>query len=166
MMGFDIARNNAQWSLPILQYRRMEVSPMRWMCGVIISAACAVLPVGAQCQTYPDKPIRIILPVAPGGSADLVARTIGARLSESLGKPVIVESRVGGGGELALESVIRSAPDGYTLLSSPNGPISVAPHVQRPKYDVAKDFTPVAMQVFVGAGIGVNAALPIYSMND
>jgi tripartite-type tricarboxylate transporter receptor subunit TctC len=133
--------------------------------GFVAVYALLGLP-AANAQAYPERPIRIILPVAPGGSADLVARTIGAKLSESLGKPFIVESRVGGGGELALESVIRSAPDGYTLLSSPNGPISVAPHVQRPKYDVAKDFTPVAMQVFVGAGIAVNAALPIYSMND
>jgi tripartite-type tricarboxylate transporter receptor subunit TctC len=140
---------------------------MRWFTGFGSIAVCALLALpAANAQTYPDKPIRIIVPVAPGGSADLVARTIGARLSESLGKPVIIESRVGGGGELALESVIRAAPDGYTLLSSPNGPISVAPHVQRPKYDVAKDFTPVAMQVLVGAGIGVNAALPIHSMND
>jgi tripartite-type tricarboxylate transporter receptor subunit TctC len=140
---------------------------MRWIGGLGFSAVCLLLGMPASdAQTYPDKPIRILLPVAPGGSADLVARTVGAKISESLGKPVIIESRVGGGGELALESVIRSAPDGYTLLSSPNGPISVAPHVQRPKYDVAKDLIPIAMQVFVGAGIGVNAALPIHSMND
>jgi tripartite-type tricarboxylate transporter receptor subunit TctC len=140
---------------------------MRWIVGLGSVAVCALLGLpAAQAQTYPDKPIRILLPVAPGGSADLVARTIGAKISESLGKPVVIESRVGGGGELALEAVIRAAPDGYLLLSSPNGPISVAPHVQRPKYDVAKDLIPVAMQVFVGAGIGVNAALPIHSMND
>ncbi|MEA2906952.1 MAG: hypothetical protein QOI12_4339 [Alphaproteobacteria bacterium] len=139
----------------------------RWFSGFLVAIGHAVLALpAANAQTFPDKPIRIIVPVAPGGSADLVARTIGARLSESLGKPVIVESRVGGGGELALESVIRAAPDGYTLLSSPNGPISVAPHVQGPKYDPAKDLTPVAMQVFVGAGIGVQAALPIGSMSD
>lgn len=140
---------------------------MRWISGVLWTAACIAMGLpSASAQSYPDKPIRMIVPVAPGGSADLVARTIGARLSEGLGKPVIVESRVGGGGELALETVIRAAPDGYTLLSSPNGPISVAPHVQNPKYDVARDLVPVAMEVFVGAGIGVNPALPIRSVGD
>ncbi len=83
-----------------------------------------------------------------------------------MGKSFIIESRPGGGGEPALDSVIRAAPDGYTLLSSPNGPISVAPHVQRPRYDVTTDLTPVAMLVFVGAGIGVNAASPIRSITD
>jgi putative tricarboxylic transport membrane protein len=141
--------------------------PMRWFCGALWAALYATLGLSpAHAQTYPERPIRVILPVAPGGSADLVARTISAKLSESLGKPLIVESRLGGGGELALESVMRAAPDGYTLLSSPNGPISVAPHVQRPRYDVRRDLAPVAMLVFVGAGIGVNAAIPIRNIGE
>ena len=123
-------------------------------------------PLAAQAQTYPDKSIRVVIPVAPGGSADLVARTISARLSEAFGKPVIVESRTGAGGEIGVDSVVRSAADGYTLLSTPNGPISVGVHVQATKYDPAKDLAPVAMEVLVAAGIGVNAALPIYTIGD
>jgi tripartite-type tricarboxylate transporter receptor subunit TctC len=134
---------------------------------VLLAAACCWLePRPAGAQAYPDRTIKIIVPVAPGGSADLVARNIGARLTESLGKPVVVESRAGAGGEIGVEAVVRSSPDGYTLLSSPNGPISVAGHLQNLHFDVANDLVPVAMEVFVGAGIGVNAALPIYSIAD
>lgn len=119
-----------------------------------------------QAQTYPDRSIRLIIPVAPGGSADLIARSIAARLSENLGKPVVVESRAGAGGEIGVEAVVRSAPDGYTLLSTPNGPIAVAGHLQKLSYDVTKDLVPVAMEAFVGAGIGVNASLPIHNVAE
>jgi len=135
--------------------------------GLAAVALAAVLGVGAAAaQTYPDRPIKIIVPVAPGGSADLIARSIAARLTNSLGKPVVVESRAGAGGEIGVETVVRSAADGYTLLSTPNGPIAVAGHLQRLNYDVAKDLVPVAMEAFVGAGIGVNASLPIHNVAE
>jgi tripartite-type tricarboxylate transporter receptor subunit TctC len=117
-------------------------------------------------QAYPDKFVRVIMSVPPGGSADLVTRTISERLSENLGKPFIVESRATSGGEAGITAVARSSPDGYNLLSTPNGPISVALHLKHLSYDVTKDLTPVAMEAFVAAGIAVNAKLPIYSVSD
>jgi len=120
----------------------------------------------AAAQTYPDRTIKIIIPVAPGGSADLIARSIAAHLSDSFGKPVVVESRGGAGGEIGVEDVVHAAPDGYTLLATPNGPIAIAGHLQQLSYDATKDLAPVAMTAFVGAGIGVNASLPIHNVAD
>jgi tripartite-type tricarboxylate transporter receptor subunit TctC len=119
---------------------------------------------GVQAQTYPDRPIRIIIPFAPGGSADLVSRTIAAQLSDSLGKPVVVESRAGAGGVIGVEAVVHAAADGYTLLSTAGGTVAVIGHLQKLRYDVAKDLVPVAMVAIVGAGIGVNSSLPIHNV--
>lgn len=121
---------------------------------------------GAEAQTYPDRTIHIIIPAAPGGSADLVARTIAARLSDTLGKPVVVESRAGAGGVIGVEAVVHAAPDGYTLLCTPGGAVAVVGHLQKLSYDAAKDLAPVAMVAFVGAGIGVNASLPIHNVAE
>jgi tripartite-type tricarboxylate transporter receptor subunit TctC len=144
-----------------------RTSLMRSRSGAIATLVYVLLALtGANAQTYPDKPITLISSVAPGGSADLVARTIGARLSESLGQPVVIESRPGAAGQLAIDAVLRAPADGYTLLSSPNGPISVAPHLRRARYERLEGLTPVAMLAFVGVGIGVNASLPIRNISD
>src|SRR4051812_35667597 len=73
-------------------------------------------PAGGQAQTYPAKPVRLVLPYAPGGIIDYVGRTLAQKLTENLGQPVVAENRPGGGGVLGTDSVARSAPDGYTLV--------------------------------------------------
>jgi tripartite-type tricarboxylate transporter receptor subunit TctC len=120
----------------------------------------------SQAQTYPVRTIKIIIPVAPGGSADLIARSIAARLSDRLGKPVVVESRAGAGGEIGVENVVHADADGYTLLATPNGPIAIAGHLQKLTYDATVNLAPVAMTAYVGAGIGVNASLPIHNVAE
>ncbi len=120
----------------------------------------------AGAQQYPSQPIRIIVPFLPGGSADISARTVGMRLSDSLGQPVVVENRSGATGQVGIQAVIRSPADGYTLLATPNGAVTISGYFQKLPYDPAKDLVPVAMLTWVPIGIAVNAALPVNNLRD
>lgn len=95
-------------------------------------------------QTFPSKAIRIVVPNAPGGGADLTARTVGQKISETLGQPVIVDNKPGAGGVIAGEAVAKAAPDGHTLLLISSGTAVSASLFQSLPYDTVKDFIPVA----------------------
>lgn len=109
---------------------------------------------GAWAQTWPAKPIKIVVNFAPGGAADQIARAVGQPLHEALGQPVVIENRSGAGGNVGGEAVAKSATDGYTLLMSSGGMVSVNPFIY-PKmaFDPSKDLVPVAsaarVQVFL-----------------
>lgn len=111
-----------------------------------IVVASVTLPGVANAQAYPDKPVKIIVPYAPGGSTDLTARLIAKSLTARLGQPVIIENRPGAGGAIGQDAVAKAPPDGYTLLFSAAGPLSVTPHTY-PKlgYDPIKSFEPVML---------------------
>src|SRR5450755_2617827 len=97
-------------------------------------------------QTYPYKPIRIIVPFAPGGANDIIARVVSQRLAEPLGQQVIVDNRGGAGGALGAELVARAPADGYTLLLANPGPNAINPVLQpRTPYDPIKDFSMIAL---------------------
>jgi tripartite-type tricarboxylate transporter receptor subunit TctC len=99
----------------------------------------------AHAQQWPTKPVRVIVNVAPGGVADVTARVLGARLTETLGQPFIVENRAGGDGYIGFEAVSRAEPDGYTLIYSPGSSMMISPHiVKRADLDPLKVLTPVA----------------------
>ncbi|MBI2319089.1 MAG: tripartite tricarboxylate transporter substrate binding protein, partial [Betaproteobacteria bacterium] len=83
-------------------------------------------------QAWPAKPIRLIVNTAPGTAPDMIARVYAGRLGEALGQPVVIEYGAGAGGNIGLEAVARSGPDGYTLLSSPGGPIVIGLHLYKP----------------------------------
>jgi len=122
-------------------------------------SALAVVP-RAVLAAYPERAVRLIVPFAPGGNADIVARLVGAGMAESLGQPVVVENRAGAGGSIGAEVVARAAPDGYTLLSGSNGPLTVNPFVQaKLGYDPLKDFAPVGLTSLVAHALIVNAAV-------
>src|SRR5215207_238557 len=105
-------------------------------------ALTGTAPAAAQ---YPDKPMRWILPFPAGGAVDLVARTVAAKMSEDLGKPIIIENKAGAGGIIATDAVAKSAPDGYTLLlTTPNHTINAALQTSLP-YDTEKDLVPVSV---------------------
>ena len=125
-------------------------------------AATAILtaPLSAGAQNYPTKVVHIIVPFAPGGSADLIARTVAAKLTDGMGQQVVVENRQAGGGRLGVESTVNAAPDGYTLLVTPNGPMSIARYAAQLPYDTLTDLAPVSMLATIPAGIAVNAQLP------
>jgi len=127
----------------------------------LLGAAAALLATKPAFAAFPDRPIRVIVPFAPGGNADVVARLLQPRLQERLGQPVVVENRPGAGGSLGAQTVARSAPDGYTLLIGSNGPLSVNPVVQaRLPYDAAKDFAPIGMAMQVPHCLVVQANAP------
>ena len=107
---------------------------------------------------YPERPIRLIVPFGPGGNADIVARLVGERMTEALGQPIVVDNRAGAGGSLGAEFVARAAPDGYTLLTGSNGPLTVNPFVQaKLGYDPLKDFAPIGLTSTVPHAIIVHA---------
>lgn len=116
---------------------------------------------------YPERAIRLVVPFASGGNADIVARLVAERMAEALGQPVVVENRAGAGGSLGAGEVARAAPDGYTLLTGSNGPLTVNPFVQaKLPYDPLRDFVPVGLTSFVPHAIIVNAAVPARTLQE
>jgi tripartite-type tricarboxylate transporter receptor subunit TctC len=97
----------------------------------LLAALCLALAVPALAQPYPNKPIRVIVPFAPGGNVDITARLVAPGLQEALGQPVVVENKPGAGGTIGADAVAKSTPDGYTLLMGSNSTFSVAPSLYR-----------------------------------
>lgn len=124
------------------------------------------VPAAAQ-GAFPDKPIRMVVGYTPGGVTDIAARTISARMSEGLGQSVVVENRGGAAGAVGADFVRRSTPDGYTLLLSPNGPMTVMPAVSsKIPYSPASDFVAVSMVGSFPLILVVNSSRPITSIKD
>lgn len=107
----------------------------------LVLATAAALPAAAQ--PYPTRPIRIIVPFAPGGPADLLARTLGQKMQETWGQSVVADNRAGAGGNLGMDLAAKAAPDGYTLVIAPTGNLTVNPHLGPLPYDVFRDLAPV-----------------------
>ena len=114
---------------------------MKRVLGLI--ALC--LSFSAFAQSYPNKPVRVIIPWPPGQATDLAARLIGERLSQQLGQPFVMDNRPGAGGQIGTEAVVKSAPDGYTILAASSGPISIMPNLQKINYEPLKDLAPVSL---------------------
>jgi len=132
---------------------------------IILLAVAAVLGgVGlAQAQTFPNRPIRVIIPWPPGQATDLAGRVIAQRLTEVLGQPVVAENRAGAGGMIGTDAVAKAAPDGYTLLAASSGPYTINPLVQRTPYETERDFAPVAL---VGVSPYVLVANPSFPASN
>jgi len=136
-------------------------------CKCLLTAAfLAALPATVGAQTYPAKPVRIIVPLVPGGNLDIVARAMAQRLGEGLGQQVIVENRPGASSLVGTQLVAKSAPDGYTLLAMANTFASVPSVIANPGYDPIKDFTGVTMTCRVAQVLVVNPALPAKSVKE
>lgn len=99
--------------------------------------------IGAQAQSWPARPVRLIVPYAPGGATDAVARPWADKLSQAFGQQFVVENRGGASGAIGVEAAAKSPPDGYTLLFTPSAPLSVLPHLRKTPYDPVKSFDPI-----------------------
>ena len=114
------------------------------MTRVVLLLAALLMAANTYAQQWPSKPVRVIVNVAPGGVADVTARVLGARLSETLGQPFVIENRPGGDGYIGFEAVTRADPDGYTVAYSPGSSMMIAPHiVKRADLDPLKLLVPV-----------------------
>jgi tripartite-type tricarboxylate transporter receptor subunit TctC len=132
---------------------------------VAAALASALSPL-AFAQTWPERPIRLIVNFAAGGSTDIIARSMATQLGEALGQPVVVENRVGAGGNIGLVAVARAAPDGYTLLHSSDGPILINPHIFKMEVDVARDLAPVAPTAGAALFLISRADIPARNMAE
>lgn len=122
---------------------------------------------GALAQTYPSKPVKVVVPFAPGGRVEAVGRLLSDSLGKALGQPFVIETRAGGGGSIGAAYVAKAPPDGYTLLLTSAGVMAILPNVDRKlAYDPVKDFTPVARLIEGFTFIGAYPGLPAKTIEE
>ncbi len=132
---------------------------------LFVASVAAGLPLHAQ--TYPTKPVRLVVPFAAGGALDVVGRVIGAKLGESWGRQVLIDNRLGAAGNIGAEYVAKAAPDGYTLLMSSVTTQAISMSLlAKPPYDFVRDYAPVALVASAPLGLVVHPALPAKSVKE
>jgi len=140
----------------------MRVDPRH----LIAVAFAALFSVGSLAQ-YPSRPIKLIVPIPPGGAPDISARVVGQRLSELVGQPVVVENRPGSNGNIAMDLLAKSAPDGYTLGLLADSMIAINPHLYKEmQIDPLKDLVPVASVVSNSWVLSVNPSVPVKNFKE
>ncbi len=133
--------------------------------AIVLVALSAFTPAAAQ--TFPSKPIKVIVSFPPGGAADQIARAVSVPLSEAMGQPVVVENRAGANGNIGAEAVAKSPADGYTLLMSSGGTVSINPHLySKMSYDPVKDLTPVAAAARVLVFLEAHPKVPVNNVKE
>lgn len=133
-----------------------------------VAATAAIVPgAGAQSLDYPTRPISLIVPFAPGGGNDIMARLVGERMSRTLGQQVVVENRPGAGGNIGSRQAAHSAPDGYTILLAFTGTIGINPSLYANLgYDPNRELTPIGSISTTPAVLVVHASLPVHNLSD
>ncbi len=135
--------------------------------SLLAAAFGTLLASSAMAQQYPTKPVRLVVPFAPGGGTDLVARAIAQRVTETLGQAVIVDNRAGAGGVIGAEYVAKASPDGYTLLMGTPGAMTINPNLRvKTPYDIAKDFAPVSLATISPFVLSVHPSVPAKSVKE
>ena len=128
-------------------------------------AASIVAPL-ANAQSYPNKPVKIIVPYPPGGTSDILARAIGQKLTDSLGQTIVVENKPGANGNLGADFVAKSPPDGYTLLLADIGALAISPSLYKLAFDPATDFSPVTMVAYSPHILVVHPSVPVNNTKE
>ena len=147
---------------------KLDPAPSVFPAALLYAAftcACRLNP--AQAQTnYPSRPIRMIVPFAPGGGTDIMARTIAVRYSETWGQPVVVDNRAGGGGNIGTDIVAKAPADGYTLLFNTNATIVINPHLGKISFDPLRDFAPVTQAAVLPFTLLLHPSVPAKSVAE
>ena len=137
------------------------------MIRIFAAFAAAIVAATVHAQQWPARPVRVIVNVAPGGVADVTARVLGARLTETLGQPFVIENRAGGDGYIGFEAVSRSDPDGYTLIYSPGSSMMIAPHiVKRADLDPTKALVPIVPTGRVSLYVITHPKVPVSNYSE
>jgi tripartite-type tricarboxylate transporter receptor subunit TctC len=136
---------------------------MKWLSSLLVALAIPL----AHAQTYPSKPVKLVVPFPAGSATDQVARVVGQQLQESLGQPFVVENKPGAQGSIASAEVARAAPDGYTLMVGTNTPLAANPSLfKKLNYDPVKDFAPVARLGTISFMIMVRPDFPAKNLKE
>jgi len=140
----------------------------RALLGAFFALGCSAVSVTAYGQAaFPSKPIRLIIPAAPGGGTDILGRVVAKKLSENIGQPVIVDNRAGGSGFIAAEQTARMPPDGYTVLIAPIATFGLAPSIYKSlPFDPVRDFVPISRGVVVTNVLVVHPSLPVKTAKE
>jgi tripartite-type tricarboxylate transporter receptor subunit TctC len=151
----------------LVPQQRFEEENMPLLARCLIAAAFAFTfaPL-AWAQAWPVKPLRLVVNFPAGGTTDIMARAFAPRLAETLGQAIVIENRGGAGGNVGLETVVRAAPDGYTLLASSGSPIAVGPHLYKLNFNVARDLVPIAPLGRILIILVVRPGLPVRSVPE
>ncbi|MDB5488176.1 MAG: tripartite tricarboxylate transporter family receptor [Reyranella sp.] len=133
----------------------------RFALSALAALACSAMAIGqSQAQTYPDKPIKLIVPFTPGGVTDNIGRVLAERMGRELGQGMIIDNRSGANGRIGTDAVAKAAPDGYTLLLGGIGALTIHPHMLKVPYDPVKDFVPISLVATNDVVIVINPKLP------
>lgn len=143
------------------------VCSYRTIAALVFASLASLISQTSNAQAYPDRPVRLIAPFPPGGTADLIARTLAQPLTQSLGQPVIVENRAGAGGTIGAAAVAKAPPDGYTLLLGQSASLAFAPAIYKKlPYDAIRDFAPISLIGTNTSALVVHPSLPVYSVGE
>jgi tripartite-type tricarboxylate transporter receptor subunit TctC len=135
----------------------------RFLLLVLVCIFCGT----AGAQTYPNKPVRLVVPFAPGGSSSIVARAVAAEMEKGLGQPIVIDNKPGGGGNVAMVEVANAEPDGYTLIIGHVGSLAMNPFMyDKLPYDVNRDYAPISLLAIVPAIFVVHESVPAKNLRE
>jgi len=132
----------------------------------LLAAAMTVVPAQAAAQTYPTKPVRLMVPFVPGGNTDIIARVVAPEMSKALGQQLVIENRGGGGSTIGTEVVAKSPPDGYTLLLVSAAHVINPAMIKKLPYDSIRDFAPISVVADVPTAFAIHPALPVKNVKE
>jgi tripartite-type tricarboxylate transporter receptor subunit TctC len=159
-----VSAGSRKRSLPASLLRQAQVAQRFLAAAAMVSL---LVTGGVHAETYPARPIRLIVPQSPGGTVDLTARLFAERLRSALNATIVVENRPGAGGAIGCDLVAHAAPDGYTLLAASTNTHTMLPHVQASvPYDALRDFAPIANLVYTTSIVAVTPSLPVHTLSE